>query len=128
MDYVMADAIKLHAALEAANVSTYICRTPFGADIADEVSRAITSCELFVVIGTLSYGTKTNVPFATFEELGYATQLMKRIVVIRRCDQQFTDPRTQFLLQNAAAYMLWEPWVEMPENLVQNIIDTLNNQ
>jgi hypothetical protein len=114
-------AVKLKDALEDAGIPTFLCNTPVGDDIAEEIAHALDACELFVVLGTEGYGQQGDSSFSSREELQFAKDHRKPIFLIKRCDA-FADPKTRLHLPDSMMYQLWQPHTEsMPEGIVENI-------
>jgi hypothetical protein len=114
-------AVRLRDALEAAGVSVYLCDPLAGDELAAEIAVALDACELFVVLGTRSYGMPSDCKFSTREELQFAKDHRKPIFLIKRCDE-FADPLTRLYLPAGMCYRLWPPLTDIPEDLVDEIV------
>jgi hypothetical protein len=120
-----AQALKLQ--LESRGINTFVCNTEPCADVMEDVSAALESCKLFVVLGTESYGEKTgSFGFSTFNELCFAIQKEKKIFLIKRCDE-FKVTTTVLWLPFTKLHALWMPHTKMPEDLVDEIVFSMNN-
>jgi hypothetical protein len=118
-------AVKLKDALEAAGISAFVCGSLLGDDIAAAIANALDACELFIVLGTVLYGTQGDTGFSTRQELQFAVDHHKPICLIKRCSLKhplaFQDPLTRLYLPASMLFDVWPPGERMPENLVDDI-------
>jgi hypothetical protein len=114
-------ASQLKSALEAVGISAFVCGTSsVGDDIVADISRALDACELFVVLGTRGFGKQGESSFSTRQELLFAVNNNKPIFLIKRCEE-FEDTLTSLLLPDSMLHEVWEPCMDMPGHLVDNI-------
>jgi hypothetical protein len=113
-------AIKLKEALEAVGISCFLCDPLVGDNLAGMIAAALDACELFVVLGTESYGEQGDTRFSTREELQFAVDHDKPIFLIKRCDE-FADPLTRLYLPANMYYQEWQPHTPVHEGLVEDI-------
>jgi hypothetical protein len=111
---------QLEEALHDAGISAFVCDPQVGDNIAAAVACAVDACELFVVLGTVGYGTQGESRFSTREELDFAVSHNKPIFLIKRCDV-FDDPVARRYLPDSMLHQEWLPCTRMPDGLVEDI-------
>ena len=122
----------LQAALEAKNMSVFLCDVAPGENLASAVVNALTHCKLAVILGTKTYGQKTSSPFSTCEELQYIVDERKPYFLVKMCEA-FEEAHARFNLPSTISYYPWRPTVSslgtvdsVPDALVSQIADRLH--
>jgi fibronectin type 3 domain-containing protein len=105
-------------------VSTYLCMTQFGDDLLTEISHAIEDCELAVIMGSETFGEKTDGYFSTLDELKAIKSEEKPIFLIKMCER-FRYAETRYCFPKSFLYFLWQPHTNMPNDLVDSILDKI---
>ena len=108
------EATILKTALEKEGVTAFLSRVPERpASLANEseVARAIDTCELVVIMGTLTYGKDTGAGFSTHEELTFACEEKKPLFLVKMCER-FEEEQTRALLSKAAIRV--SQWRKLP--------------
>ena len=93
----------LKTALEAHGVSTFVCATQAGDDIGDEIAENLMDCKLVLILGSETYGAKTDSPFSTFNELKAIRSTDLPIFLIKTC-AEFKEKTTKFHLPSSIAH------------------------
>ena len=119
----------LQAALEAKNMSVFLCDVAPGENLASAVVNALTHCKLAVIFGTETYGQETASSFSTFQELRYIVDKKKPFFLLKMCDA-FVEARTDFHLPSTISYYPWRPATEQernaaPPDLIEQIVSRL---
>jgi hypothetical protein len=113
---------KLQEALDAKDVSSFVSTIDSTSDnIADDIAKALCGCKLFVVLGTKTFGKKTDIGFSTFNELQLACDIKKPIFLIKMFDGDFTEPTTRMQLPKAMPFVVWRPCTVLPMGIVDAI-------
>jgi hypothetical protein len=89
-------------------MSTFLCAVQSGGNIAREISHALHSCQLVVVMGTKTYGKDTGVGFSTYEELSYFHK-KKPFFLVKMCEN-FEEPETLLRFHDAVSWFQWLSW------------------
>jgi hypothetical protein len=119
-------ACHLKDALEAAGISAFLCGdTSVGNDIAVDIARALDVCELFVALGTKSFGVQGDSSMSTRQELLFAVNNNKPIFLIKRCDE-FEDATAREYLSDVVHHE-WHLLTDIPGDLVDNIKTKLDD-
>jgi hypothetical protein len=118
-----AAAEKLQDALAARHVTSFVSHLePAGNSILDDVASALQSCKLFVILGTRTYGKRTEIGFSTYNELEYACDQNKPRYLIKMFDQgDFSETTTLLRLPRATPYVLWDPATDVPQDILDDI-------
>jgi hypothetical protein len=115
-------AEELKVALANRNITSFVSHLePAGDSIAKDVMAALIGCELFVILGTASYGEDTGIGFSSYNELEFACDERKRRFLIKMCDGDFSDPMTRLRLPKSVPYRFWEPLTTLPVQIVEEI-------
>jgi hypothetical protein len=104
----MPEAKALQQALHKKGVSAFLCDIPPGQDLANAVVTALTHCKMAVILGTETYGRKTDSGFSTFEELRYIQDENKPYFLVKMCPS-FEEAETRFRLPTSISYFPWQP-------------------
>jgi hypothetical protein len=112
----------LKVALEKAGVSTFVCEVAEGKSIADEIIRNLDECKLVVILGSRSYGTKTESVYSTYNEMEYILE-NKPFFLVKACDQ-FIEPKTKFSFPKSVSFYSWpeKDFRTLPVDLVPKIL------
>ncbi|EGD75358.1 hypothetical protein PTSG_06434 [Salpingoeca rosetta] len=98
--------------------------------IADAVIGAIDECELVVIMGTHTYGEKTDSPFGSSEELEFIINEKKPFFLVKMCDR-FKHAKPRFWLPPTISYHLWKPQgaerFDPPRSLIDAILAKLKD-
>lgn len=121
----MKEALTLQAALEAQGLDVFLCAVAPGDDLAGTVIHALHHCTLVVILGTATYGTKTESSCSTFQELRYVIQCNKPFFLVKMC-AKFDVPEAAFRLTSDIAHYPWQPKTDVarrsvPAELVSQI-------
>ncbi|EGD82434.1 hypothetical protein PTSG_03080 [Salpingoeca rosetta] len=122
----------LKAALTKQGFSVFLCAVAPGGDIATAIIDALHSCKMVIILGSPTYGEKTENKFiSTFEELRYIIHQDKPFFLVKMC-AKFLAPAAQFYLTNTIAYHAWrvngnDDEHDVPESLVTAILDKYAN-
>lgn len=100
--------LALQRSLQALGHSAFFCDVQPGDDIASAIIHALHDCHLVVILGTETYGKKTDTSFSTFEELRYICDRHKPFFLVKMCEE-FLERETLFRLTNDIAYYPWRP-------------------
>ncbi|EGD79186.1 hypothetical protein PTSG_09915 [Salpingoeca rosetta] len=126
----MEESEALKKALDKRGVPTFLCAVASGNSIADAVIEAIDECDLVVIMGTHTYGEKTDSKFSSREELEFIINDEKPFFLVKMCDR-FKHAKTRFWLPPTIAYHPWQPQgaerSDPPGELVDAIIAKLKN-
>ena len=127
----MREAKALKSALEAANMSVTLCDLPPGEDIADAVVHGLKHCKLAVILGTKTYGQKTDCCYGTHRELRFIDSEPKPFFLVKMCEN-FAIHEARFRLSADISYFKWLPAakgqrVTVPSELVQKIRSRLDS-
>ncbi|EGD79779.1 hypothetical protein PTSG_10764 [Salpingoeca rosetta] len=126
----MEESEALKKALDKRGVPTFLCAVSSGDSIADAVIEAIDECELVVIMGTHTYGEKTDSKFSSREELEFIINDEKPFFLVKMCDR-FKHAKTRFWLPPTIAYHPWQPQgaerSAPPDELVDAIIAKLKD-
>jgi hypothetical protein len=113
----------LRDALAAVGVKAYVCEEQLevGQDWATEIFGALESCEVFLVMGTPTYGAKGMEIMATWEELSYALRYNKFVYIVKLFDGRYEQVRARGLLDNKQ-FKFWPPKSDSPpQGIVEEI-------
>lgn len=119
--------VALQEDLEKLGLKVFLCNVEPGDDIAATVIRALSECKLAVILGTRTYGQKTESGFSTFEELRFIFEENKPFFLVKMCDK-FDVVETRFRLTSDISYYRWRPQSPSerpPAQLSQRIIAKL---
>jgi hypothetical protein len=116
-------AERLKAALEPRGITSFVSHLDStGGNIAEDIVTALVGCDLFVILGTKSFGEKTDIGFSSYAELGFACDEGKPLFLIKMFDQgDFTEPMTRFRLQSTIPFVLWPPGTAVPAEVIDGI-------
>ena len=78
-------ARSMQQALEARGISAYICDVGPGQDFSVEIAEKIKTCKLAVIMGTATYGRKTEAVSGTFEELRMIMYRKVPVFLVKMC-------------------------------------------
>jgi hypothetical protein len=123
-----AEAKVLKTALEKEGLKVFLCTecpTP-NEDLASAVVHALDACGVAVILGTATYGKRTEAGFSTFEELRFIFDENKPFVFAKMCDK-FESPETRFRLSKSICYTRWMPSTPLPGDLVRRIKEKLTS-
>jgi hypothetical protein len=115
----------LKSELEKRGIPTFLSSTRSGDDIREDIIENLDKCELVVILGTESFGTKTASRFSTFEELRFIIDEPKNFFLVKMCDR-FSVVSTRFFLPSSVAYTLWKLGEDLPSNIVPEILEKLH--
>lgn len=119
----MPEAKALQHALYARGISAFLCDIPEGQDLAGAVIAALTYCRLAVILGTKTYGKKTESGFSTFEELRYIFEEKKPFFLVKMCNE-FAEHETRFRLTSSISYFPWQAATEAErKQLAPGLVD-----
>lgn len=114
------EALALKQCLDDNGIPTFVCALLPGANLLQTIASELEHCELVVVMGTSTYGFKTDSHFCTYQELQYIMTQRKPFFLVKMCDR-FNVPSTTLQLTNDIAYFPWTAGTAMPSNIVQSI-------
>jgi hypothetical protein len=117
-------ALQLKEALNAVGVSAYVCETRHGDNLVTEISHAIANCELAIILGSETFGEKTDGHYSTWEELTFIKDEQKPIFMIKMCER-FKHPEVRFCFPKDILHFRWDPGMAMPDDLVEEILDKM---
>lgn len=124
----MVEGQALQAQLALRGVAAFLCDVPAGEDIGHHVVDALSSCKLAVILGTATFGSKSECNFSTYEELRYIINEKKPFFLVKMCDT-FTQQETRFHLPSQVSHFAWQPRASerscVPSNLVGQIVQRL---
>jgi hypothetical protein len=120
------EAETLKTALEASGMRVFLCAVNAGDDLHGKIAAAMVAAKLVVIMGTATYGMKTNSPCGTYEELQYTLGSRKPFFLVKMCDR-FETPLAQFNLTSGVMYHPWRPNTPMPRDLVGKIDEKLKS-
>jgi hypothetical protein len=127
----LAETRILRDALANVGVRAYVCEEQLevGQDWATEIFGALESCDVFVVMGTPTYGSKGMEIMATWEELSYALRYNKFMYIVKLFNGRYTQVRARGLLDNKQ-FKFWDssdPTLKniVPEGCVDDIVRQL---
>jgi hypothetical protein len=115
----------LKAALSLRGITSFVSHMDStGRNIAEDVA-ALSSCQVFVVLGTRNFGEKTDIGFSTYNELEFACDEGKPLYLIKTFDQgDFIEEMTRFRLPKSLPYETWDPATK-PNAIVDGIVERL---
>jgi hypothetical protein len=116
----------LKAALEKADVTCFLCSVHSGDSIGDAVVDNLDSAELVVILGTRTYGQKTDCNFSTYNELKFVVDAKKPFFLVKMCDR-FEVSNARFRLLTDTAHSPWpeKDHARLPPTLVPEIMEKL---
>ena len=119
------EARALKAALTEHGVSVFIsdAEVPAGADLADQISRALDTCALTVVLATRTYGRKTG-PFSTFNEFQFVVGYNRPFFLVKMAPE-WEEAHVRLALGAQTMYHWWTPGESLPPDLVPAILARL---
>jgi hypothetical protein len=110
MDEAGDAAAKLKAALSARGITSFVSSMDSRSNsIADDIAVALCECKVFVVLGTKTFGKKTDIGFSTYNELVLACDRGKPMFLIKTFDGDFTEPTTLLRLPKDMPFTPWDP-------------------
>jgi hypothetical protein len=132
ISYRISDALSaaeiLKNALTARGIASFASHIDStGSNIAEDIVTALVGCELFVVLGTKSYGEKTDIAFSTYHELEFACDERRPMFLIKMFEGEFIEPMTRFRLPRSLPYVIWEPLTALPFEVVDGICALLGD-
>eukprot|EP00733_Pompholyxophrys_punicea_P001591 Pompholyxophrys_punicea_v1_NODE_851_length_1214_cov_3.240725.p1 type:complete len:140 gc:universal NODE_851_length_1214_cov_3.240725:128-547(+) len=116
----------LRDALSAVHVSVYLCEVLAGLDIQQNIVAALAEAHLVIIMGSKTYGEKTDSHFSTHQELCFILEEEKPFFLIKMCDD-FASLITRFSLPKKFSYFTWDDG-PIPNDLVPAILQRLMNQ
>jgi hypothetical protein len=120
-------AEQLKAALRLRGITSFVSHLDStGCNIAEDVVAELSGCELFVVLGTETFGMKTDTPFSSYNELEFACDLKKPLFLIKMFDGDFAEPMTLFRLPKATPFLVWPPSTNLPAAVMDGIVAKLD--
>eukprot|EP00043_Microstomoeca_roanoka_P008635 m.83028 g.83028 ORF g.83028 m.83028 type:complete len:201 (+) comp14327_c0_seq4:464-1066(+) len=116
----------LQQKLVAKGFNVFLCAVQAGGDLMTEIVYNIDKAKLVVIMGTKTYGQKTDAAFSTHEELKFLVNENKERFLVKMCDR-FEDALARFHLGSNISYHLWMPRSEaeqrsVPADLVEAIV------
>ncbi|EOD04844.1 hypothetical protein EMIHUDRAFT_220626 [Emiliania huxleyi CCMP1516] len=114
-------ALELKAAIEAERpgVKCFVSgNNPNGEYIDELICNALHNCRLVIIMGSRTYGLRTESAFSTFQELQWILQTRKPLFLVKMCEGPFEVSTTQVKLGSNIKFRLWLPGTAMPEGLV----------
>jgi hypothetical protein len=116
------EAEMLEAALARRNIKSFVSHLePAGNSIEENVVEALVGCKLFVILGTKSFGEKTDVGFSTYNELEFARDESKPLFLVKFFDGEFKHAVTRFRLPKSVPFVFWQPGAAVPAEVVEGI-------
>jgi hypothetical protein len=113
---------KLKAALERRGVTSFVStQDSTSLSIADDVAEALDVCKVFVILGTETYGKKTDIGFATYNELLFACDRDKPRYLIKMLDGEFKVPTTLLRLPKDMPFKVWRPGTDLPPEILDGL-------
>jgi hypothetical protein len=114
--------MQLKAALTASGVTSFVSTIDSTSNnIAHDIAVALCGCKVFVILGTATFGEKTDIGFSTYNELELACDIKKPMFLIKVCDGDFTEPTTLLRLPKAMPFVEWLPYTALPREIVDDI-------
>jgi hypothetical protein len=77
----------LKSALDKEDISCFLFSVHAGDSIGEAVMANLVEAELVIILGTATYGQKTDSKFSTFHELKYIMDADKPFFLIKMCDR-----------------------------------------
>ena len=120
----------LQNALEAEGVDVLVVGEHAGGDLLEAVSNGMERADLFVIMGTKTYGKKTSDLIDTFREMQRIKSSGKPFFLINMNPEEslmrFEQEAANLLLNlDTTAWERWEVGAKLPNKLVQNILAKL---
>lgn len=125
----LTEAKALKLALESRGCRVYLCEVAVGESIPGDISRALVSSRMAIIMGTRNYGQKTDCTFSTHNELQYILGQKMPFFLIKMCDK-FAEPETTLSLPTSISFFPWLPATEadrhnVPAQLVEKFMAKL---
>ena len=120
-------AMALKQALVQRSVRVFLCNVDPGQSIFDHVLHGLSHCKLVVILGSKTYGQRTQSLCSTYEELLFICnrQHGKPFFLLKLCEH-FEEPAARMLLHNDVAYMKWQADTQPSTQLIDAIIAKLS--
>lgn len=115
----MEEAVQLRDALKAMGYKVFLCDEAPGINLQDIIFTALENAMLVVILGSKTYGKKTDSTFSTHEELNLIMVDNIPYFLIKMCER-FEEVNARAHL-GATMYLQWMPGTEMPEDLPKEI-------
>ena len=113
------EAYELHAQLRMLGVNAFVSiDLPGGVDLQEAIAEAMFDAKVHVMLGTETYGIKTNELYSTRQEMNYALTKGNPFLV-RMCDEYKVAATS--LAFEGRLYQPWKPGTPMPDDLADNI-------
>ena len=95
---------------------------PNGSNLAIIISTALADAKMAIIMGSKTYGKKTESPFSTFEEMDFILREReeKPMFLLKMCDE-WEEPQTR-LMMGSRKYKKWEDG-QVTQALVDEILE-----
>lgn len=122
-----AEALALKAALEARGVVVFLSDAQAGADLQQLIAHAISTCRLAVILGSPTYGRRTNGLFCTWSEMNYIIGHSKPYYLVRMVpfDSDWAEVHTSMAFPPSIMQKLWMLGDPMPTEIVDEVVQRL---
>lgn len=104
-----AQALAIQAALAAKRIKAFVCSAQEGDRIGHLIYPQLIACELFVVMGTRTYGQQTGLPFCTDDELRYTMEAKRSTLFLVKMCPAFFEPTAIVHFSPGVCYHHWQP-------------------
>ena len=122
----------LRAALEHEGLNTIVIGELAGGDLLKAVTEGMDAADLFIIMGTETYGRETSGVICTYQEMMYIKSSKKPFFLINMNPKsslmKFKEPATNVVFNlNTVAWERWEVGTPISAKLVGNITSKLSN-
>jgi len=120
----MDEAVNLQAMIESTRPDVKCFRSgdnPNGADLGIIIPTALANAKMAIIMGSKTYGKKTESNFSTFEEMQFILSENKPLFLLKMCEE-WEEPQTRVMI-GSRKHKKWDG--QVTQALVDEILDHL---